>query len=230
MKHLKSGEHRSHALRQPVYIASVLVFAGIIVSTSVFATGNLEFAQTSINASDTKLTSQCSNAVVRISESAPSTVSTPALATEPISRSTVEAAAESPAVSSISSEPVAEPEAESATEAEIYSSADVELLARLIYLEAGACSEYCQWLVGSAAMNLAGSQDNLPSVAYDYDAFNVAYEIDSCQPSSESYNIASRILSGDRDYQVKAFRTDYFHNWATPYVAMAEDNVYFSTY
>lgn len=228
MKHLKSSKHRSHALRQPVYIASVLVFAGIIVSTSVFATGNLEFAQTSINASDTKSTFQCSNAVVRISESAPSTVSTATLATEPISRSAVEATAESSTTSSISSEPVAETEA--ATEAEIYNSADVELLARLIYLEAGACSEHCQWLVGSAAMNLAGSQDNLLSVAYDYNAFNVAYEIDSCQPSSESYNIASRILSGDRDYQVKAFRTDYFHDWATPYVAMAEDNVYFSTY
>lgn len=228
MKHLKSSKHRSHALRQPVYIASVLVFAGIIVSTSVFATGNLEFAQTSSNASDTKSTFQCSNAVVRISESAPSTVSTATLATEPISRSAVEATAENSTTSSISSEPVAETEA--ATEAEIYNSADVELLARLIYLEAGACSEHCQWLVGSAAMNLAGSQDNLLSVAYDYNAFNVAYEIDSCQPSSESYNIASRILSGDRDYQVKAFRTDYFHDWATPYVAMAEDNVYFSTY
>lgn len=228
MKHLKSSKHHSRALRHTVYIVSVLVFACIIIGASVFATVNLDSAQTSAHTSDKKLASQCSNAVVRISEPSPSTVSTAARATELISRSASEATAESSVSSSTSPELVTEPEA--ATEAEIYNSADTELLARLIYLEAGSCSEYCQWLVGSAAMNLAGSQGDLPSVAYDYTTFNVAYEIDSCQPSSESYNIASRILSGDRDYQVKAFRTDYFHDWATPYVAMEADNVYFSTY
>lgn len=105
---------------------------------------------------------------------------------------------------------------------------DTELLARLIYLEAGNCSEYCQWLVGSTAMNLADERGGLAAVAYNYNIFNVAYKIDSCTPSALSRSVAGRVLSGDRDYNVKAFRTNYYHGFGTPYTNV--DNVYFSTY
>lgn len=103
-----------------------------------------------------------------------------------------------------------------------------DLLARVIYLESGICSEYCQWLVGSTAMNLADTNGGLAAVAYDYNTFNVAYMIDSCTPSELSMQVAKRILSGDRDYNVKAFRTNYYHNFGTPYTNV--DNVYFSTF
>lgn len=123
--------------------------------------------------------------------------------------------------------------AQSCEELEVYEetynySEDTLLLAKLIYLEAGTCSEDCQWLVGSAAVNLAEDRGGLEAVAYDYNTFNVAYQIDRCSPSETSYAVASRILSGDRDYQVYAFRTDMYHEWATPYISI--DNVYFSTY
>lgn len=103
-----------------------------------------------------------------------------------------------------------------------------DLLAKLIYLEAGNCSEYCQWLVGSTAMNLADERGGLAAVAYNYNIFNVAYQIDSCTPSALSRSVAGRILSGDRDYNVKAFRTSYYHGFGKPYTNV--DNVYFSTY
>ena len=102
------------------------------------------------------------------------------------------------------------------------------LLAKVIYEEAGNCSEYCQWLVGSTAMNLADIHGSLSAVAYNVNIFNVAYELDSSVPSQLSLDVAKRILSGDRDYNVKAFRMWYYHNFGTPYTNV--DGVYFSTY
>lgn len=107
-------------------------------------------------------------------------------------------------------------------------SGDVELLASVIYLESGSCSEYCQWLVGSAAMNLADANRGLDVVAHDYGMFEVAPDVDSCEPSELSKSVAQRVLSGDRDYAVNAFREGYYHEWATPYTNV--DNVYFSTF
>lgn len=108
------------------------------------------------------------------------------------------------------------------------SNGDVVLLAKVIYLEGGNCSEYCQWLIGSTAMNLADINGGLSAVAYNYNLFNVVYLIDGCTPSQMSLNVAERVLSGDRDYNVKAFRTDYYHSFGTPYTNI--DNVYFSSY
>lgn len=105
---------------------------------------------------------------------------------------------------------------------------EVDLLARVIYCEAGNCSEYCQWLVGSTAMNLADSNDGLRAVAFDYNTFNVAGILYTRDPSELSYSVAQRILSGDRDYHVKAFRMSYYHSFGTPYAVV--DNVYFSSY
>lgn len=108
------------------------------------------------------------------------------------------------------------------------SSDEVDLLARVIYCEAGNCSEYCQWLVGSTAMNLADSNGGLRAVAFDYNTFNVAGILYTRDPSELSYSVAQRILSGDRDYNVKAFRMSYYHSFGTPYAVV--DNVYFSSY
>lgn len=102
-----------------------------------------------------------------------------------------------------------------------------DILARAIYCEAGSCSEYCQWLVGSAILNLADERGGIENVVFDYNTINVAYTLYDCTPSNLSYGIASRLLSGDRDYYVKYFRTEYYHSFGFPYVNV--DNVYFST-
>ena len=65
-------------------------------------------------------------------------------------------------------------------------------------------------------------------MVYDYNTFNVAGMIDGCSPSDLSYSVAQRVVSGDRDYSVMAFRADYYHSFGTPYTNV--DNVYFSTY
>lgn len=108
------------------------------------------------------------------------------------------------------------------------SASNVDLLARIIYFESGNCSEYCQWLVGSTAMNLANEYGSLETVAFNYDIFNVANILYTDTPSDLSYSVATRIINGDRDTNVKAFRTDYYHSFGSPYTNV--DNVYFSSY
>ena len=105
---------------------------------------------------------------------------------------------------------------------------ELDLVARTIYQEAGICGEYCQWLVGSTILNLADECGGVENVVFDYDKFNVAYVLYSATPSDSSYAVARRVLSGDRDYNVKAFRNNYYHDFGTPYTSV--DNVYFSTY
>ena len=109
-----------------------------------------------------------------------------------------------------------------------YSEDDVDLIARTVYLESGGCGEYCQWLTASTILNLAESRGGVANVVYDYNTFNVADMIDYCSPSDLSYSVAERVISGDRDYNVKAFRADYYHDFGSPYTSA--DNVYFSTY
>lgn len=111
-----------------------------------------------------------------------------------------------------------------------YDHGDRELLARVIYLEAGGCSESCQWLVGSAAVNLADrfNGGSIEATVTDPAMFDVAYDLFSCEPSGLTWSVADRILSGDRDYMVMAFRTNQYHTFGTPYTCV--DNVYFSTF
>lgn len=126
-----------------------------------------------------------------------------------------------------------EPTEESAEESENIvtnnnSDTNVDLLARIIHFESGNCSEYCQWLVGSTAMNLANEYGSLETVASNYDIFNVANILYTDTPSSLSYSVATRIINGDRDINVRAFRTDYYHSFGSPYTNV--DNVYFSSF
>lgn len=105
---------------------------------------------------------------------------------------------------------------------------ELDLLARCIYQESGTCGEYCQWLVGSTVLNLMDYRGCGIEIVYDYNTFNVAYNLYDETPSDLSYAMAERILSGDRDYNVMAFRTDYYHPFGNPYTNV--DNVYFSTF
>ena len=109
-----------------------------------------------------------------------------------------------------------------------YSGSDIDLIARTVYLESGGCGEYCQWLTASTILNLAESRGGIANVVYDYNTFSVADMIDYCEPSDLAYSVAERVASGDRDYNVMAFRADYYHDFGNPYASA--DNVYFSTY
>ena len=109
-----------------------------------------------------------------------------------------------------------------------YSEEEIDLIARTTYQEAGSCNEYCQWLVASTILNLAEANGGIRSVVFNYNIFNVAYCLYNDTPSDLSYSVARRVASGDRDYNVMAFRTDYYHDFGTPY--KNEDNVYFSEY
>ena len=117
---------------------------------------------------------------------------------------------------------------ESVAPIEEFSDNELDLVARTIYLEAGNCSEYCQWLVGSTILNLADRNGGVANVTNNSNMFNVAPYLYSCMPSDLSYQVAQRVLSGDRDYLVMAFRANYYHNFGKPYTNI--DNVYFSTY
>lgn len=126
-----------------------------------------------------------------------------------------------------------EDESEEETEVEhVKSSASSEyrdVVAAIAYLEAGNCSEYCQWLVASALLNLADHYGmSVEAVATTPSMFSVAYSVYSCYPSDLSYDVADRVLSGDRDYNVMAFQTGGYHSFGTPYAYV--DGVYFSEY
>ena len=109
-----------------------------------------------------------------------------------------------------------------------YSYYEYDLLARTIYQESGICGEYCQWLVGSTVLNLADRRGGIENVVFDYNTFNVAYILFDATPSDLSYSVARRLISGDRDYNVMAFRDSYYHNFGEPYASV--DNMYFSVY
>lgn len=172
----------------------------------------------------------------KIIETETSTVSDPSSNVEPTMTPSIEEEQEE-ASSEIEYKPIEETSVES--EEEQYVSEidntyndnfdyELDLLARTIYQESGICGEYCQWLVGSTVLNLADERGGIEAVVFDYDIFNVAYSLYDDTPSELSYSVARRLMSGDRDYYVKAFRTDYFHSFGTPYTSV--DNIYFSTY
>lgn len=123
---------------------------------------------------------------------------------------------------------VTEPKQEEIAIINAYSDNELELVARTTYCESGGCSEYCQWLTASTILNLADQNGGIENVCTNSNMFNVAGIIWNKTPSNLSYSVAQRVLSGDRDYNVMAFREGYYHSFGTPYTNV--DNVYFSTY
>lgn len=111
-----------------------------------------------------------------------------------------------------------------------FSDSDRNIIARLVMAESGNCSLECLWLTGSTLLNLADRYHNgdIEATAKDSDIFDVADYLDYVEPNQDCWDTADRLLSGDRDYNVMAFRTDYYHSFGTPYRKV--DNVYFSTY
>ena len=108
---------------------------------------------------------------------------------------------------------------------------EVYMLAQLIYREAGNCSYECQSACGSVAINLMLANNmNLYQVAHNPNMFSVAHLIDSTTPLDINLQVARDIAEKGTTVppSVKCFRTDYYFDWATPYMNI--DNVYFGSF
>lgn len=110
-----------------------------------------------------------------------------------------------------------------------FSASDREIIARVIMAESRSCSIDCLWFTGSALLNLADYYNNgdIQATANDSNIFDTADCYYDQEPTQECWDVTDRLISGDRDFQVMFFRTDYYHSFGTPYLNI--DNVYFST-
>ena len=133
-------------------------------------------------------------------------------------------------------EPIVEPELESEPKSEpIYvfniSSEEREMLAQLLYLEAGSCNWDTQAAVCSVIFNrlISGHWGStLYEVVYAQNQFEPAYLIGTITPQSTQYEIIDYICQYGTTlpYYVLYFRADYYHNFGIPYTNY--ENVYFS--
>lgn len=107
-----------------------------------------------------------------------------------------------------------------------------EIMARLVYLEAGACGNTCQRAVASVILNRLHSGywgDNIESVIYYKNAFSPADQIKNCVPSEQSYAAVDYVLyyGSTLPKEVRYFRDDYDHQWEGYKNYAIYDNIYF---
>lgn len=107
-----------------------------------------------------------------------------------------------------------------------------DLLARALYLEAGAQSKECQEKVASAIINYWLSFDGkktLKETIYSGNYLSVASKITSTVPKQKQYDIVDYILANGSvlPSYVMYFRNQYHHNWSGYSGYCDVDNVYF---
>jgi hypothetical protein len=107
-----------------------------------------------------------------------------------------------------------------------------ELMARLVYLEAGTCSPESQRAVASVVLNLLDGEewgDSIEEVIYCPNVFSVAPKLEDCTPSKEAYDAVDYVIRHGRTLpkEVRYFRTVYVHLWVGYENYMVIDNVYF---
>lgn len=110
-----------------------------------------------------------------------------------------------------------------------YSLSDIDLLARITYLEAGGTSYECQCAVASVVVNRANrGGKSLYDVIYAPGQFTPAYLVSSTTPTQSCINAATQVLTSGVTIpsNVLYFRAGYYFDWVEPYTNM--DNVYFS--
>lgn len=123
------------------------------------------------------------------------------------------------------------------TEPQLYgiysiSAEEREMLAQLLYLEAGSTSYECQHMVAAVIFNRLsqGWGNTMTEVIYAEGQFSPAYLIGTVTPSDIQYQIIDDITYNGHSYpsNLLCFRADYyFSDWGEPYTSI--DNVYFST-
>ncbi len=115
-----------------------------------------------------------------------------------------------------------------------YTDADLELLARLIYLEAGGGSKDGMWAVGTVVINRVRSSkfpNTLEGVIYAKGQFTVTGKIDKTTPSSAAVEAAKRVLSGDLyDSDIMYFKSaNSSKSWGSRKYCFRVGNNYFYT-
>lgn len=105
---------------------------------------------------------------------------------------------------------------------------ELEILAKLLFCEAGGASRECQIYVCSAILNLADRSDrSIWDMAHDINTMAVAPYVDSAVPNSTQYEVIEEVLyEGARIDSICYFRTSYYHSFGTPICEI--DGVYFS--
>ena len=102
-----------------------------------------------------------------------------------------------------------------------------EILAKLLYREAGSMSWEGQVWVCSAIINLGKhSNKSIWQMAHNANMFSVAPIVDSAKPTQMQYEVIDYIQHHGTIPEVKYFRTKHFHRFGTPLHRIW--NVYFS--
>lgn len=102
-----------------------------------------------------------------------------------------------------------------------------DILAKLLYCEAGGTSWDCQVYTCSAILNLSDHRgETISEMASQEWLFSVAPWVWGSTPTQTQYEVIDYVLSGGRVSDVKWFRTNYYHNFGSPVTTI--DNVYFS--
>lgn len=115
----------------------------------------------------------------------------------------------------------------------IYTDEEINMLATLVYLEAGIESFDCQEAVASVVLNRMYIYDkSLEEIIYEKGQFTPADKIQYSTPSESSLSAVKNVLSGGTTLPtyVTFFRGNHYHNWdASRYVPYCNiDNTYFT--
>ena len=102
-----------------------------------------------------------------------------------------------------------------------------EILAKLLYREAGGMGWEGQVYVCSAILNLRDRNNcSIWTMAHDINTFAVAPYVDSAVPTATQYEVIEYVLNGGRIKEICYFREDYYHSFGTPVCQI--ENICFS--
>lgn len=102
-----------------------------------------------------------------------------------------------------------------------------EILAKLLYREAGGMTWEGQVYTCSAILNLRDySGRSIWNMAHDKGTFSVAPRVDSAKPTQTQYDVIDYVENGGRVAEICYFRMNRYHNFGTPVCEV--DGHYFS--
>lgn len=94
---------------------------------------------------------------------------------------------------------------------------EVEILAKLLYCEAGDMTWEGQVYTCSAILNMSEYTGiSIDSLAHNSKVYSSAPYVDSVQPKEMQYEVIDYVLKGGRIPEICYFRTDYYHSFGTP--------------
>ena len=92
-----------------------------------------------------------------------------------------------------------------------------DILAKLLYCEAGNQSWEGQVYTCSAILNFCDSNNiSIWDAAHNRNYFEPAPFVDDAEPTSVQYEVIYYVLNGGRIPEICWFRTDYYHDFGTP--------------